>query len=141
MSKIVIDLSELIVAKDKAGEFAINVEGQDHLVKLAEAKNQIDELYKTALQKLADQAFEYDKNVKLIDSHKVRVSFSRVGKKYQADIDKVEPEFVKTVKSLDTDRVGDYMKRHEELPKHVKLMPDNDRPLSIRLKVKDEVPA
>lgn len=133
--KVVIDLNKLVVAKDKAGGFAINGDGEDLLIELKQARNQVEELYAEALNKVYEQAIEYDPNAKAIDGSRIRLTFSEAGSKYVIkDFAKVDAKFIKVTPHVNTDEVDEYYEHRLELPAGVETNPE--RNTSVRLRIK-----
>jgi hypothetical protein len=136
-AKIVIDLNKLVVARDEAGQFSINGDGEDLLIRLRKARDEVDQLYKDGLNKVYDQAREYDPNARAIDGKKVRVNFSPAGAKYVIkDFAKVETKYIKVTPSVNTDEVDEYYEHHLELPAGV--IPNPERNISAKLSIKDD---
>ena len=118
MSKITIDLNQLKVIADKAGEFLLDAKTESQLSKLfIEVPNQVAEYQELAKQKLMEATGGMATTI-ATDNLKVRLS-SKKGQ-YSFTEEPVN-DFVKEVvsKRVDADKVREYLEANGSLPEGI----------------------
>lgn len=113
-----IDLSKVILAKDKAGQIVFTKDAEEELQNLMYAKRTVDAIYDFVQDKISDE-MEKQNILKIVTSH-----FSIVrrvfGKKYALD-GEANDEFKKEISyfTVNSDTVNQYFAEHGELPQGI----------------------
>lgn len=128
--KITIDLDNLKKLSKKGSEIFLRPEAEEELIAIHEAREQVEELYKEAKEKLKEEALKKNPNFSSIESDKVKVYYRAFGSQYRVDeanLDKI-PEGIAKKKvsySVDTKELNKFVKEKGKLPVGIKTVERN----------------
>ena len=108
----------ITVAFGESGQIFISPDGESALLKVIEFDKLYEAFSKALRTELKEKMLEIDPNMKKLQSDQVSITISDSGSLYVAeDISKVAEEFLK--KSLDSDKVKEYVLKNNCLPEGV----------------------
>lgn len=136
LKPIVINPQALVLAKDKAGNFALSAEAGKEIEKILYVKNLIEDIYEYAQQVLTAEMKQA--NIQKITDGKVSVVRRYYGERFEIkDKDSVDDRFKKEVVYVKPDSlvIEKYLEETGELPKGVS---HKDRQETASITMKEE---
>jgi uncharacterized protein YjhX (UPF0386 family) len=122
--KITIDTNDLKKLKEsfkkKEGNFFLTLEAEKNLKKILDMKDQIEEVYEYAREKLKEEAVKIE-GFKSLKSDKITVSYRFFGGKYKIDqsrIKKIPQNLYKTIIKYNpkTKEISEFVEKNGALP-------------------------
>lgn len=116
-----IDIENITDLVQKSDEIFLTLEGEKHLLKLLEIRDQVEQAIDAAKAALEAAAVAHNPNFASIQGDAVKVSYRYFGAKYYLDesrIKEVDPELYKTVTKyqVNSKAVDDWTESHKGMP-------------------------
>lgn len=135
--KIVVDSDEIAKLCDSAGNAVMDEDGEKALATLMSIYTQIGDFINEVKTNIKKNALDIDRNFTGYSGDYVKIELRKFGSAYAIERPEVvPPEFVKTrtVTSLDSKRIDEYVKDNGELPMGIERL---EREPQIVIKIKE----
>jgi hypothetical protein len=134
MTKLTIDLKDIVKLAADGQTFVMNPDAEKSIVSLLEAQANIEQAIETIKQKIVEQGTAINENFTGVRGGRIQASYRPYGAEYAIEAEIViNPAFVerKTTNSLKTDAVKEYVKENGITPIGIKRV-ERKKTLSIK---------
>lgn len=145
MAKITIDTTKLARLVKKSDEIFITPQAEENIVKLLEARDQIEALIEEAQNKVAETALKLNPHFSSIQSDKIKAYYRAYGPKYYLDEAQIglAPKELYSVESkvvykIDSKAVEKWADEHKGMPTGIVEVAEDKRPKTLKFSLKKE---
>lgn len=138
MSKLVLELKDVLKLESDGKTFVFNPKAEDSIHELMKLKEQVEKALETVQTAIAEQGVKLNKDFSGVRGSKVKVSYRLYGQPYKLEakdvVKEVDKRFYKESVTYrpDSEGIKDYLSEHKKLPKGV-VENKREKQVSIKL--------